>query len=145
MQCFFLTIRYCTIAILTLTPFDIGGSQFNALKVSHGPSSPPGGRDGIVHLTFDTFIFVNPLALWHPEMKLVICAIVVYRDVWVSASDPRFLKLHFRGQIVKKNSIPNTRYIHADHHSGGWVHHLLDLKLHSSKSVFIHPLWVALQ
>jgi len=40
-------------------------------------------------------------------MQFVICAIVVYQDVWVSASDLRFLKRHYGGQIVKKNSIVN--------------------------------------
>jgi len=38
-------------------------------------------------------------------MQLVIRAIIVYRDVWVSAADLWLLKHHFGGQIVKKNSI----------------------------------------
>jgi hypothetical protein len=40
-----------------------------------------GGGDRIAHIAFITFIFVISAAAWHPEMKFVIRAIVLYRDV----------------------------------------------------------------
>jgi hypothetical protein len=49
----------------------------------------------MAHVTFVTFIFVNPSAPWHPEMKFLVRAVVVYRNGWVSASDLRLLKSHF--------------------------------------------------
>jgi len=147
LRCFFLLIRIRIriVAILALIPVDITGSQVKPLEFSRGPSSPAGGADGIVLVAFVTFIFVIPAAPWHPEMKFVIRAIVVYRDVWVSASDLRLLKRHFGGQIVKKNSIVNTRCFRADDHGRRWVLRLLDLTLDCSKSVVIHPLLVALR
>jgi len=126
-------------------PFDIAGSQGKPLKFSHGPSSPAGGGDGISLVAFITFIFVIPAAPWHPEMQFVICAIVVYRDVWVSASDLRLLKRYFGGQIVKMNRIVKSRCFHADDLCRRWVLGLLDLMLDCCKSVFIHPLLVALR
>jgi len=78
-------------------------------------------------------------------MQFIIHAIIVYQDVWVSASDLRLLKPHFSDQIVKKNSIVNTRCLHADDHGSRWVLCQLDLTLDSSKSVLIHPLLVALR
>ena len=96
-------------------------------------------------VAFITFIFSLPVAPWHPEMKFVIHAIVVYRDVWVSASNLRLLKPHFEGQIIKKISIVNSRCFHADHQGRCWVLRLLDLTLGCSKSVVIHPLLVALR
>jgi hypothetical protein len=75
----------------------------------------------------------------------VIGAIVVDRDVWVSASDLRILKCHFEGQIVNNNSILNTRFSHADNHGRCLVVHLLETTLDSSKSVFIQHLLVGLR
>ena len=113
LRCFFLLICIRIIAILAPIPVDITGSQIKPLELSRGPSSPAGGGNGI---TFITCIFEMPAATWHPEMQFVMRVIVVYRDVVVSASDLRFLKRHFWGQIVKKNSIVNMRCFHADHH-----------------------------
>jgi len=152
LQCFFLLIRIGIVTILTLIPvtilvlipIDIAGSEVKPLEFHCGPLSPAGGGDGIAIVAFITFIFVIPTAPWHHEIKFVICAIVVYRDVWVSASDLRLLKRHFGGQIIRKNSIVNTRCFHADHLGRCWILRLLDLTLDCSKSVVIHPLLVAL-
>jgi len=78
-------------------------------------------------------------------MKFVIRAIVVHRDVWVSASKLRLLKRYFGGQIIKKNSIVNKCCFQADHHCRRWVLRLLDLTPDCSKSDVIHPLLVALR
>jgi hypothetical protein len=101
-------MRMRIVASLTLIPVDITGSQVKPFEFSCGQSSPAGGADGIMLVTFVTFIFVILAAPWHPEMQIVICAIVVYRYFSVSASDLRILKRHFGGQIVKKNCIVNT-------------------------------------
>ena len=140
MRCFFLLIRI--IAILALIPVDIAGSHVKPLEFSRSPSSPAGGGDGIA---FVTLILEISAAPWYPEMQFVIHEIVVYRDVWVSASDLRFLHRHFGGQLIKKNSVVNTRCFHADHDSRRWVLRLLDLTLDCGKSVVKHPLLVALQ
>jgi hypothetical protein len=134
LRCVFLLIHICIIAILALIPVYIIGFQVKAPEFSHGPLSPAGGGDGI---TFVTFLVGIPAADWDPEMKSIIFVIIVYRDVSVSASDLRFLKRHFRGQLVKKNSLVNTHCVHHDHHGKGWV-------LDCSKDVDIHPLLVAL-
>jgi hypothetical protein len=133
------------VAILALIPVDITGSQVEALKFSCGPSSQAGGGDGIALVAFVPFIFVIPAAPWHPEMQYVICATAAYQDVWVRASDVWILKRHFGAQIVKYNSIINTRWLYADDHGSLWVLRLLDLTLDCSKSVFIHALLVALR
>jgi hypothetical protein len=104
-----------------------------------------GDGDGIAHVDFIMFIFANPAAVSYPEMKLVIDAIVVYWDVWVSASDHRLIKQHFECQIMKKKKIVNACGFHVDHHVRSWVFCLLDLTLDCSKSVVMHPLLVALQ
>jgi len=96
-------------------------------------------------LTFVTFMSVITAACVNPKMQFVIRAILIYRDVLVSESDPRLLKCHFRGQIVKMNSIVNMCWFQADNHSRGWVVHLLDLTLDCSNSVVIHPLLGALR
>jgi hypothetical protein len=101
--------------------------------------------DGIVPIAIITVIFSIPAVPWHPEMKSVIHAIIVYRNVSVSASHLRLLKRHFGGQIIKKNSIVNTRCFHANHHGRRWVLSLLNLTLNWSNSVVIHPLLVALR
>jgi len=80
-----------------LIPVDITGSQVKPVEFRRGPSSPAGGKDGIAIVPLITFLIVIPAAPWHPEMKFVIRAIDVYRDVWVSASDVRLLKRHFGG------------------------------------------------
>jgi hypothetical protein len=139
---FFLLIRIRIIAILALIPVDVTDSQVEPLKFSHSPASPAGGGDSIA---FVTFIFEMPTAPWHPEVQFVIRAIVVCQDVWLSASNVRFLKRHFGGQTVKKNSIVNTRCFCADHHGWRSVLRLLDLTLDCGKSVGIHPLLLALR
>jgi len=68
-----------------------------------------------------------------------------YRDVSVSACDHALLKRHFGRQMVKKNSIIHTRCFHADDPSWWWVLRPLDMMIDCSKSVFIHPLLVALR
>jgi len=78
-------------------------------------------------------------------MQFVIRAIVVYRDVWVCDSNLKLLKRYFEGEIVKKNSVVNTRCFHADDHGMRGVLRLLDLTLDCRKSVVIHPLLVALR
>ena len=145
MRCFFLLIRIRIIAILALIPVDITGSQVKPLEFRRGPSSTAGGGDGIAIIAFITFIFVIPAAPWHPEMKFVTRSIVVYQDVWVSTSNLRLLKRHFRGQIIKKNSIVTTGCFHADYHGRLWVLRLLDLTLDCTKSVVINHLLVALR
>jgi hypothetical protein len=142
LRCFFLLLLIHIIGILALIPVDITGSQVEPLEFSQSPSSPAGGGNSI---GFVTVIFGITTAPWHPEIYFVIHAIVVYRDVWVSDSDLRFLKRHFGGQIVKKKSIVNTRCFHTDHHGRRWVLSLLDLMLDCGKSDVIHPLLVALQ
>jgi hypothetical protein len=140
LRCFFLLIRIHNIAILALIPVDITGFQVKPLEFSCGPSSPAGSGNCIALVTF---IFEMPATPWHPEMQFVILAIVVYWNVLVSASDLRFLKRHFGGQIVKKNSIVNMRCFHTDHHGRRWVLRLLNLTLDCGKSVVLHPLLVA--
>ena len=78
-------------------------------------------------------------------MQFDIRAIDIRRDVWVSASDLRLLKRHFGGRMVKKNGIVNTCCCQAEDHGRRWVLRLLDLMLDCSKSVFLHPLFVALR
>jgi len=67
-------------------------------------------------------------------MNLVIRGIVVYWDVWVSASNLRLLMRHLGGQIIKMNSIINTHCYHADNNGSCWVLRVL------CKSVVIPPL-----
>ena len=98
-----------------------------------------------MQVAFITFISVIRTVPWDPEMKFVIRAIVVNWDVWVSASDLRLLKRHFGGQMIKKNSIVNTRCFHADYHGRSWVLGTLDLTLDCSRSAVIHPLLAALR
>ena len=129
LRCFFLRLRIRIIALLALIPVDIAGSQVKPLSFSYGPSSTAGGGHGITHVAFITFIIIITAAPWRPEMKFIIHAIVVYRNVWVSASDLRLLKRHFGGQLLKQNSILNTRCFHTDHDGRGWVLFLLDLEL----------------
>ena len=144
--CLFAPIRIqiYIVAILAVIPIDISVSEIKPLEFSRGLPSPAGGGDGIALIFSFTFIFVIATAPWLPEMQFVIQAIVVYREVWVSASDPRLLKRHFGGQIVKKNTIVNTCCFHADDHGRCWVLRLLDLTLDYSKRVFRHLLLVAL-
>jgi len=110
LQCLFLLILIRIITIFAPIPVDITGSQIKPLEFSRRLSSLAGGEDGIAHVAFITFIFVISAAPWHPEMNFAIHAIDVYQDVWVSASGFRLLKRHFRGQIIKKNSI-SKKYI----------------------------------
>jgi hypothetical protein len=145
MRCFFLLIRNHIVAILTIIPIGITGSEVKPVQFSRGPSSPAGNGDEIAHVAFITFTVIITPAPWHPEMKFVIHAIVVYWDVSVSASDLRLLKHHLRGQIIKKYTIVNTHCLHTNHHGRRWVLRMLDLTLEGSKSVVIHPLLVALR
>jgi len=133
------------VPIVTLIPVKITGSQVKPFGFSHWPLLPTGGADGIGLVTLFTFIFVIPAAPWHPEMQFVIHAIVVYRNGWVSPSDLRFLKHHFGGQIVNKNSIVNTSCLHANDHGRHWVLCLLDLMPDCSKGVYINAVPVALR
>ena len=144
LRCFFLLTNIRFVSILALIPLDITGSQVNPLEFSRSLLLPPGGGEGIVLVTFDTLTILIPASPWHPKMQFVICTIVVYRDVWVSACDVRLLKRHFGGQIVKMNRIVNTRCFHADDHSRHLVLRLLNLTQDCSKNVFIHSLLVAL-
>jgi len=123
---------------------DITGSHLKLLKLSHGLLSPGDGAEGIELIASVTFIFVIPAVCRHPNMQFVIHAFVVSQDVWVSASDRRHIKCHFGDQIVKMNGIINTCHLHADNHGRRWVLRLSDLTLDCSKSVFIHPLLLAL-
>jgi hypothetical protein len=142
LRCFFLLLPVGIIAILGLISVDITGSQVKPLEFSRGPMSPAGAGDGVALVALDTFFFAISAAPWHPEMQFVIRAIVVYWDVWVSASDHRFLKRHLGCQIVKKDSMVNTRCFRSDDHGRHCVLLLLDLMLDCSKSIFIHPLFV---
>ena len=142
---FFLLIQICIIANVALILIDITASQVNPHKFSWGPSLLAGGGDGIAPVAFIALVFVIPTAPWHAEMHFVICGIVVYQDVRVSGSDLRLLKRYFGDQIVKKNTIVNMRCFHVDDHGRRWVLRLLDLTLDCGKSVFIHPLLVALR
>jgi hypothetical protein len=81
--------------------------------------------NGITLVDFVTFIFVILAAPWHPDMQFVICSIVRYWDIWVSASDFRLLKRHFRGNTVKYNSIAHTSCFHANDLGRRWVRHLV--------------------
>jgi len=143
--CFFLVMRICTVTILPLIPVHITESEVTPLDFRGGLPSPADGGDVIAIVTFITLIFVIPAAPWHPEMKFVIRAIVVYRDVWVNTSDLMLLKCHFGRQIIKENTIVNTHCLHTDHHGRRWVLCLLDVTLDCSKSVVIHPLLIALR
>jgi len=89
-----------------------------------------------------SLFFVQPVI---SEMQFVMRTIVVYRDIWDSTSDLRLLTCHLGGKILKKNSIVNTRCFHGNDLSRHWVLRLLDLALECSKSVFKHPLLVALR
>jgi hypothetical protein len=138
-------IRIHIVTILALIPIDIIGSQVKPLKFYRGPSSRASGGDGLVIVDFITFIFLIPAATWHPEIKYVIHAIIVYQDVLVGASDLSLLKCHFLDQIIKKNRIVNTHFFHANRHGRRWVLCLLDLTVDCRKSVVIHPLVMDLQ
>jgi hypothetical protein len=87
------------------------------------------GGDGITLGTVVTFIVVFLIAAGHPEKQVVIRAIGVYRDDWVSAFGVRLRKRHFRGFQVKKSSIDNPHYFYTDDHSRRWGLHLLDLTI----------------
>jgi len=76
-------------------------------------------------------------------MQFVNIPVVVYQDVLDSASNVRFLKCNFGGQIVKKNCIDNTCCFHTDKHGMFSMLHLLDLSLDCSRGVLIQPLLVA--
>jgi len=143
--CLFLVIHIRIATVIAFIPVDTTGSQVYLLEFSRGPSLPSDSGDGIALLIFVTIIFIIPTAPWHREMQLIIRAIVAYRDVWVSASDSKCLKRHFRGQIVKKNGIANTRLFCAEDHNRRWVLPLLDFMLDCSQSVFIHHQLVALR
>jgi hypothetical protein len=101
--------------------------------------------DGIIRVAFITFIFEIPAASWHPKMRFIICVIIVYQDSWVSGSDLRLLNRRFGRQIGKQNSIMNTWCFNCDNRDRRSVLRQLDLPFDCSKSVFIHPLLVALQ
>jgi hypothetical protein len=73
-------------------------------------------------------------------MQFVILAMGVFWDVWVSASDLRFLKSQFGCQIVKINSIVNKCGFHADEHGRRWVLPQFDLTLDCGKGVVIQRL-----
>jgi len=141
-RCFFLLFRIRIVAILALSAIHIAGSQIKHLEFSRSPLSLASGGDGNALVAFITLIFVMPAASWHPEMQFVIHAFVAY---WVSSSDLRLLKSHTGGQLVKNDSIVHTRSFHTDDHGRRWVLCLLDLMLDCRKSVFIHPLLVALR
>jgi len=141
---FILVICISIIAILTLIPVDISGLQAKPLECSCGPSSLAGSGDDNLRIAFINIIFVIPAAPWYPEMLFLISAIVVYGDVWVSASNLRLLRHHFGGQIVKTTRIVNMSFLHPDDHGRRWVLRLLDLTHDCCKVVFIHPLLVAL-
>jgi hypothetical protein len=74
-------------------------------EISRGLALVAVGGDGIAHVTLVTFIFVIPPTPWHQNTQFVICAIIVYQDVWVSVADHGFLMCRFGGQIFKKASI----------------------------------------
>jgi hypothetical protein len=140
----FLLIRIRIIAVVALVPVHISASQVKPLEFSCGPSSPADYGDGIVLVDFVTFIVVILAAPSDPEMQIIIRTIVVYRDVWVSASDLRLLTHHLGGQILRKNSIVNMRWFRADGRGRRWVLRLVYQTLDCHKSVFRHPLSVAL-
>jgi len=137
---FFVLIRIRILAIIALIPVDITGFQVKPLEFSCVLWWLGGGRDSIVVIAFVTCTFAIPADTCHPEMQFIIGAIVSYRDVWVSASDLRFLKHQFGGQIVKKNGIVNIRCFHADSPSRCCVLRVFNSTLDCSKSVFRHPL-----
>jgi hypothetical protein len=143
MQCFFRPIRI--IPILALLTIDIPGSPVKHHEFSRRPLSQAGSGHGIALVAFITFIIVIPAAPWHHKLRFVMRAIVVYRDVLVSASDRTLLMRHFGGRIVKNNNIVNNRCFYANHHRRGWVLRLLDLTFDCSKNAFIHPLMAALR
>ena len=143
-RCVFLLIHIHIIAIVALIRIDITGSQVKPPELSRGPSSLAGGGDGIPLVAFVTCIFIIPTALRHPDMQFLIHTIAVYHDVWVSTSDSRLLKNHFRGQIVQNNCSVTTRSFHPDDHGRRCILCLLDRALDCSTSHFIHPLLVAL-
>jgi len=145
LQCLFLLIHIRIIAIVTLIPINVAGTQVKCFKFSQSLMLPAGGKDSIALAAFITFILVSSGAPWHREMQFVIHAIVVYRDVWVCSSGPRLLKHLFGCQILIKYRIVNTRWFHADDHITYWVLCLLHLTIVCSKSVFVHPLLLALR
>jgi hypothetical protein len=76
----------------------MSGTQSKPLELSRGSSSQAGGADGITQVAFITFIFGMRTVPWHPEIKFVIGAIVVYQAVLVSNSNYRLFKRQFGGQ-----------------------------------------------
>jgi hypothetical protein len=56
------------------------GAQVKLHQFRRRPSLPAGSGDSITIVAFITFIFVVPSTPWHPKMKFVIHAIVVYQD-----------------------------------------------------------------
>jgi hypothetical protein len=138
LRCFVLLIR--TVAMLALMSIDITGCKVKPLEFTQGPLSAASSGDGIAFVTIICKITAAP---WHSEVQFVIRAIV-YNDDWVRTSDVRFLKHHFAGHIVMKNTIHNPHSFHAEHHSRRWFLCLLDLTLDCSKTVVIHFLLFAL-
>jgi len=145
LQRFFLVTYIHIVAIIALIPFDITRSQAKPLDFCCHPQCPAVGGDRFALVDFITILFEILAAPWHPKMQCIIRTIVVYWDIWVSASEHRLLKRHFGGQIVKKNSIVNTCCFCADDLGRHWVLRLLNLTFHCNKSVLIHPLLVALR
>jgi hypothetical protein len=143
LRCFFLFICICILVILALITGDHTGFQVKPLETSHVLSSPAEGADVITHVVFFAFIHFLPAATWHPEMMVVICAMVVFRDVVISASNLRFVKGHFGGHIIEKNGIVNTCCFLADDHGTHWVRRLLDLMHECSKNAVILTLLAA--
>jgi hypothetical protein len=145
MRCFFGVLSVRIITIVNVIAVDISGFQVKPLWFTCGPWLLAAGADRIAQVDFVTFIIIILVACWNPKMKLFIRTLVVYQDILDSACDLRLLKRHFGDQMVKKKSIVNPCCFHADDIRRYWCLHLLDLTFVRCKSVFIHPLLVALQ
>jgi hypothetical protein len=81
LQYFFILTRI--VAILSLIPTDITGSQVKPLKFIRSPSSLGVGGDG---MAFVNLIVEILAASWTREIQFIMCAIIVYWDGWVSAA-----------------------------------------------------------
>jgi len=133
------------VAIVTLLPVDITGSQVKPLEFNCGPSLPAGGGDAISLVNFITVVVVIVVAPWHPKMRFVIHTFVVYRDIWVSASNLRLHKRHLGCPIDYRKSMVNTHCFRADNLGRRWVRRLLDLTPDCSKSACVRRLLGALR
>lgn len=105
--CFFHLIHIRMVAKVAIIFIDITGNHIKTPEFSHGALSLAGCGDGLTSVDLIPCIRVITAVPWPPKIQVVISAIVVYLDVWDSASHLGLLKCLFRGKMVKIQCIVN--------------------------------------